>query len=634
MGKPSQVSKVNLENDVAIDIRSAGKCFFLYNSSLDEALDGIGLGNITGARGRAKEFWVFRDLNLKIKRGARIGLIGENGAGKSTLLKIIAGVTPPTEGEILIRGSVEPLFQSGVGFHPDLTGRENIRAFFALRGMSSSELDYWEQDVIEFVELGHFIDQPIRTYSMGMLARLSFATSTCICPEVLIIDEVLGAGDAYFAGKSLERMKRLTSDENSTVLFVSHDLSVLQQLCNEAVWINHGEIAATGKPHDVVKSYLDYTDVKTELRYKTQELWSKHPEMQKVSRPDELYEEHIFQFRVNNSTKKIKIYNCSLYANNQKIQEIKLGCARDNDMNKTSYLIEEATKCAWSRPFFERSGGAYRTLENASGCLARFVFCEPLIQVLNERNFTLAIAHDSLSSQDEIFVDLWDHEKQCYVPLGQLNTEVPIEKSGRFESYFSFELSSILANDEKSSQEVLDKEEVVVQFDGTRTQENEKLESTDATCEPIKIESVEFINDLGEHKRTLHERENLTVRINYKVMRPVENPIFALTIHSTDGVQIGHYNNKLLKIDMGVLNASGFIDFNFCPFRVGAGEYMVSAAILKYLDVKNWLAPPPVYDRFNRSFMLTVLPDKMINKKLGIVIQDCDIYHSETRKTG
>ena len=203
-----------------------------------------------------REFWAVCNLHLQIRRGERIGIIGRNGAGKSTLLKLICGNLVPSEGSVpVVAGRIQALMELGTGFHPEFTGRQNIHAALAYQGLPSHEIREKEAAIVDFAELEGFIDQPLKTYSAGMYTRLAFSTATAVEPDILMIDEVLGAGDAYFAGKCFERMRQIAIDSGATVLFVSHDLASVQKLCDRVVWLERGCVRLDGEPLDVSKAY-------------------------------------------------------------------------------------------------------------------------------------------------------------------------------------------------------------------------------------------------------------------------------------------------------------------------------------------------------------------------------------------
>jgi lipopolysaccharide transport system ATP-binding protein len=232
----------------------------LYDTPAHQLLDQSGLYRLAFWRERLKfrEFRALDGIDLTIAKGERVGIIGRNGAGKTTLLKLITGNFRPTTGRLEVDGTVQALMQLGMGFHQEFSGYENIRGALIYNGLAGRELAQTIDDVIDFVELGEFLHQPLRTYSMGMNARLQFATATAIRPNILIIDEVLGAGDAYFAAKSAMRMRELTSSD-CTLLLVSHSTGQVLQFCERVIWLHNGQIRMTGPALDVVKAYEEYT---------------------------------------------------------------------------------------------------------------------------------------------------------------------------------------------------------------------------------------------------------------------------------------------------------------------------------------------------------------------------------------
>jgi ABC-type polysaccharide/polyol phosphate transport system ATPase subunit len=203
---------------------------------------------------RFDDFWALRGVDLTIHRGERLGIIGRNGAGKSTLLQVIARVLTPTTGSVEVRGRVAPLLQLGAGFDMELSGRENVFLNGMLLGMRRSEVKERFNEILEFAELGDFIEAPLRTYSSGMAARLGFAVATACEPDVLLLDEVLSVGDEAFQKKCLERLRKFT-DEGTTMVVVTHDPNLVLTLCTRAAWVADKQIAAEGEPADVVDAY-------------------------------------------------------------------------------------------------------------------------------------------------------------------------------------------------------------------------------------------------------------------------------------------------------------------------------------------------------------------------------------------
>ena len=200
------------------------------------------------------EFWGLRDVSLRVQAGEIFGIVGRNGAGKTTLLKIVARVLRPTRGWVRVRGRVAPLLELGAGFHPELTGRENIFLNAALLGHTHKETEGRFDEIIEFAEIGDFIDAPIRTYSSGMVARLGFAVATAWRPDVLILDEVLAVGDEAFQAKCRVRLQSFR-DKGATVLLVSHSAEMVRSMCHHAIWLDHGMVQAAGAADAVLERY-------------------------------------------------------------------------------------------------------------------------------------------------------------------------------------------------------------------------------------------------------------------------------------------------------------------------------------------------------------------------------------------
>jgi len=203
---------------------------------------------------KISKFWALTDVSLYLNRGEVFGLIGKNGAGKSTMLKVISKVLKPTNGRVVVYGKIAPLLELGAGFHPELSGRENIFLNGALLGYTRSEMESVFEEIVDFSELEQFINSPVRTYSSGMYARLGFAVATAHMPEILILDEILSVGDEAFQRKCNLRMKDF-QQAGATVLMVSHALDTLEGMCNRIVWIDHGKTQKIGEPQEVVATY-------------------------------------------------------------------------------------------------------------------------------------------------------------------------------------------------------------------------------------------------------------------------------------------------------------------------------------------------------------------------------------------
>jgi lipopolysaccharide transport system ATP-binding protein len=263
-----------------ISVENVSKCYLVghqsaqrerYNSfrdliGLEARKFGRKVGELT--RGQnivegddVEEFWALKDVNLEVNRGDVLGVVGRNGSGKSTLLKILSRITEPTQGRIKIRGRVASLLEVGTGFHPELTGRENIFLNGAILGMTQNDIRTRLDEIVAFAEVERFLDTPVKRYSSGMYVRLAFAVAAHLEPEIVLVDEVLAVGDAAFQRKCLQKLESVAAGEGRTVIFISHNTSALLTLCERGVLLKNGSVALDGKIDDVLKQYTSLHEV-------------------------------------------------------------------------------------------------------------------------------------------------------------------------------------------------------------------------------------------------------------------------------------------------------------------------------------------------------------------------------------
>lgn len=250
-------------NQTAIRIENIGKKYRIQHQkagydSLAGAFSG-GIKNLfrsTGSSQSTEDFWALKDISLDIQRGDRVGVIGRNGAGKSTLLKVLSRIVKPSTGRIEFEGRMASLLEVGTGFHGDLTGRENIYLNGSILGMSKREIDAKFDEIVAFSEIEKFLDTPVKRYSSGMYVRLAFAVAAHLEPDILIVDEVLAVGDAQFQRKCLGKMEDVSSKEGRTILFVSHQMGAVQNLCDKCLYLKNGELISFGKTEEVIPEYL------------------------------------------------------------------------------------------------------------------------------------------------------------------------------------------------------------------------------------------------------------------------------------------------------------------------------------------------------------------------------------------
>ena len=245
------MKKSKNDSDVVIKVSHVSKHFNVYYDKANTLKERMIFFN----RNKKEVRKVLKDISLEIKRGETVALIGVNGSGKSTLLKLLTKIIYPNSGKIEINGKLTSLLELGAGFHPDFSGRENIYFNASIFGLTKAEIDKRIDSIIEFSELGDYIDNPIRTYSSGMYMRLAFAVAINVDADILLIDEVLAVGDQHFQDKCLNKMKEL-KEQGKTMVFVSHSMGAVKYLCDRSIWLNNGVIREDGKTEKVVENYL------------------------------------------------------------------------------------------------------------------------------------------------------------------------------------------------------------------------------------------------------------------------------------------------------------------------------------------------------------------------------------------
>lgn len=273
-------------NDTVISVENLGKCYlighsvprldrhatfrdaFIKNirSAISKTVD-TARGRQLIAGDRIDEFWALQNVNFEVKRGEVVGILGRNGAGKSTLLKILSRITEPTTGRVHLKGRIASLLEVGTGFHPELSGRENIFLNGAILGMSRAEIKAKFDEIVSFAEVEQFIDTPVKRYSSGMYLRLAFSVAAHLSPEILLVDEVLAVGDLEFQNKCLGKLEAVSTKEERTVIFVSHNMAAISGLCKRGIFIDHGRIGFAGDVKDAIDRYASSHDLSASVHF-------------------------------------------------------------------------------------------------------------------------------------------------------------------------------------------------------------------------------------------------------------------------------------------------------------------------------------------------------------------------------
>jgi lipopolysaccharide transport system ATP-binding protein len=240
-----------MSSNAVISVQNLGKCYEIYKNPATRIWQQL----VGGRKKFYREFWALSEANFEIKQGETVGIIGRNGSGKSTLLQLICGILAPTTGSVQVDGRVAALLELGAGFNSDFTGRENVILNASIMGLSRKQIDERFDSIVSFADIGDFIEQPVKSYSSGMYVRLAFAIAAHLDADILVIDEALAVGDAFFTQKCMRFLRGFRS--HGTILFVSHDTESVLSLCNRAIWLEHGKVLKIGTAKEVAEAYLE-----------------------------------------------------------------------------------------------------------------------------------------------------------------------------------------------------------------------------------------------------------------------------------------------------------------------------------------------------------------------------------------
>lgn len=277
-----------MSKDIVIDVKNLSKCYHIYEKPGDRLKQML----FRGRKKLYREFWAVKDVSFEIKRGETVGIVGQNGSGKSTLLQLICGTLNPTSGSIKVNGRVSALLELGSGFNQDFTGKENVYLNASILGLSKEEIDARYNEMLEFADIGDFIDQPVKTYSSGMLMRLAFSVAINVDPDILVVDEALAVGDDLFQRKCFPRLEFM-KDSGVTILFVSHSASQVITLCDRAILIDKGNLLVINEPKFIVNKYHRMIYAPAESRAEIRdELLNSSQDLTADSSPKEIYDEN------------------------------------------------------------------------------------------------------------------------------------------------------------------------------------------------------------------------------------------------------------------------------------------------------------------------------------------------------
>lgn len=574
---------------IALSLTTVDKSFKRFQHPGWRALDALGC---PVSSKRYDVFMALRDISLEVKQGEKVALIGRNGAGKSTLLRLISGQVQPTRGQIQVYGKLQALMELGTGFHPDFTGIENIRSALSYQGIQGKAAKKLIEEIIDFTELDEFITRPVREFSAGMYARLAFATATTITPDILIIDEILGAGDAYFVGKSIQRMKELTR-QGATVLFVSHDMSATQLLCERGIWIDKGTIKADGDILSVSKAYLSSIreDEELRIRLRSNQLNPSGTAKNNVS---------LFRFITENNSAPVQPLTISKIQYGQ--DENVLGEVSIDDVESSSRCIVEAGITNWSNVIEIEEKKICRTFADFGG---RFIHAPFQVDwKLSKKDKRWIEIRYKASASDTLALEQFDEETKAYTRL----TMIGQNNEDHHWRILRIELDTQHVNDtiDESTQAII---------------ELQDLSSHDRYGKgPVKITAFGFLDAESIRRHTLISGDFAKACINYNAATTVHNPVAVIAIYRPDGTCAMQVLSNRDGVQFNRLLGQGHITVTFAPLFLGPGEYIVSVALFKDLCLASKFEPE-AYDLHDRCYPLKVLHPEGLGVDIGTVNQ-------------
>lgn len=585
-------------SDMAIKLEGVKKSFRRFKHPGWRALDAFG---IAVPKTRFDIFEALKGIDLNISKGERVALIGRNGAGKSTLLRLISGQMQPDSGRISITGNIQALMELGTGFHPDFTGIENIRAALALQGSRGASQAAQIDEIIDFTELEGFIDRPVREYSAGMYARLAFAVATTIEPEILIVDEILGAGDAYFVGKSIQRMKRLT-ESGATVLFVSHDMSSVQLLCDRAIWIDRGSVREDGPILPVSKLYLAEVREDEEIRMRARSM--SLTRQQAASSLD--HKNPIALFRLigadGNAPAKPMAISALRFGADESFQttiEPNKPCADG------AGPILDATHMNWRGP--ESVAGRSCWLFGNFGGLYKHAPWQVAWPTARSRSPWIEL--DILPSEtSEVAIEQYDPETNDYVRLAVLEPGSP-------DQWITIHVPALQPQSKAES--------IVSKLDLVAFSPEDRYGSGEAS-----ITAFGFLDSEGKRRHTLVTGESSSAVMAYSVQGEIHDPVAVVAVYRPDGSCAMQVVSNRDGSSLGLVSGEGLIKASFPTLHLGPGDYLVSIALFKELNLATRVEPK-AYDLHDRCYALKVLPPPGIGVEIGTVNQPA-VWESST----
>jgi len=579
-------------SDSSILLHGVSKVYRQYRSKRARVLEAIG---IPIGESSYTEFVALDAISLEIKRGERVGIVGRNGAGKSTLLKLIAGMLQPSSGEVLVDGKVQALMELGTGFHPEFSGRANALSALAYQGVTGKRAQALLEDIVDFSELDEFFDMPLKTYSAGMSARLGFAAATAVRPEILIIDEILGAGDAYFAGKSSKRMRALTA-QGTTVLFVSHDMTAVQLICDRAIWIERGRLIQDGEPIQTGRQYAASIRKQEELKLRAVNLKLSRGGLSELLTEGEL--DHVLVARLvcrelPGGQTPVRIYGISLFHGDQLIDTVSVGAAMDTDRESRIHLLADPKYMDWGKPAVDSNNRRYRDFGAFGGLYGHAPVVIKIPRGLGALSeFSITLEHGGSSPGQTTKFELFDGLE--YIEIGRLQPASGDENSVSQSMRLS-DAGVQLASIEKSHAD-------------------EEFSYGEGSA---WIENVDFLDHEGQSRRVFIFQQAMQVAIAWRARHNFSQLAFVVCVYGMDGQCVSQVVSPF--VQSMTESRSGVVQANFDPLIIGKGDYVISIGIFDGMTEADVVGTKPLEVQ-DRQYRIRIVAPANISMDRGLVV--------------
>jgi lipopolysaccharide transport system ATP-binding protein len=569
-----------MSDDLAIHLSDVGKMYRVFTSRTERALDAFGAGRLISRLGRPqpREFWALRGVDLTLRRGERLGVIGRNGAGKTTMLKLITQNVAPTEGTVEVKGQVQALLTAGAGFHPEFTGHENVRAALMYQGLHGPEVGDAIADIAEFTELGDFLEQPFRTYSAGMQARLAFATATVVRPETLIIDEMLSAGDAYFLGKSTERIRALV-DGGASVLLVSHSPDQILMFCEETVWLDRGRIVERGPSLEVIKAYEQFTRTIEERRIR-----ARNERLRSGLTPPRDRDQNetlVLRLAVSGEEASVDVRELAVLEDGLPLETLRVGGAQDADERHGSYVGLEGSD--WSSPQVQ-NGDAWRALAAAAGHQPAVGSASFRVYALSSDKAYEAQLSYRAQGAGRAVLEVWRNE--VLVTETELATGDDGWRTERVSLRPTMHVGAGVARG---------------RADGERARASRWPGEGS-----LRIEDVMLTGPDGSERGIFQRGDEMTLHVSVHPRQPGSfEAVPVAVLYRADGIRVSSHVGDRVALEFDG-EASRQLRLAFSPLNLGRGQYVFSVALYRTLSQAGGSEP---YDLVDRSYEFEVHDD-------------------------